>query len=307
MKRTAQPELSILLVADSTAAVMRTLGCYGESIDKSRLEIVIVARNSVELLATPIIAAGFPNVKMQSISGDSFDQAEARAVEAATASYVVFALPTGHPRPGYVDVIRAAVVSGDWSVIGPCLVDAKPGNALSWAVMWIFHAPWMHHPPRGPMESVPGHHSAYRREALLDLGDTLAASLVASEILLGELRARGHRFLFEPAAEVEVVTASRPADFIGCLFQNARQYAAKRRRPWSLVRRLIYGVGSPLIPLVRILRIHRHIRRAGSDRVAALRYPLLLGGLAVSALGEMTGYLLGPGPNWRYEHWSEEP
>jgi hypothetical protein len=38
------------------------------------------------------------------------------------------------------------------------------------------------------MSSVPGHHSAYRREALLALDDELDASLVAGEPLLAKLR-----------------------------------------------------------------------------------------------------------------------
>ncbi|HLF30779.1 MAG TPA: hypothetical protein VI566_07085 [Xanthomonadales bacterium] len=301
MNPTLQPELSILLVADSTAEVMSTLRGYGEGIDKARLEVVIVSRYSQALSAEPVQSEGFTQLQMLSVEGDSFARAEARGVRAATAPYVVFGLPNGAPGPGYVDAIRAAQMSGDWSVIGPTLVNAGPLNALSWAVTWIFNGPWLHDPPRGAMSSVPGHHSAYRREALLALGDELDASLVAGEHLLVALRNRGHRFLLEPAAVVNVTTASRPGEFITCLFQNARLYAALRMRHWSMLRRFGYVAGSPLIPLVRIPRIFKHVRRAGQQRMALSRAPILLAGLAISAAGEMAGYLLGPGAPWRFE------
>jgi hypothetical protein len=301
MNAASAPELSILLVADSTVEVMPTLRCYGEGIVKDRLEVVIVSRHLTVLPAEPVRAEGFTQVQMLSIEGDSFARAEARAVRAATAPYIVFAQATGWPGPGYVDAVRAARMSGDWSVIGPALANAGPLSALSWTVMWIFNGPWLHDPPRGPMSSVPGHHSAYHREALLALGDELDASLVAGAQLLVALRIRGKRFLLEPAAVVNVATASRPGEFITCLFQNARLYAGLRMRHWSVLRRFVYVVGSPLIPLVRIPRIFKHIRRAGQERIALSRAPILLVGLAISAAGEMVGYLLGPGAPWTFE------
>lgn len=296
-----EPELSILLVANSTEEVLQTLRSYRECADRTRLEVVIVSRRNAVLAAGPVRGQGFKHVQMLSIEGDSFASAEARAVRAAKAPYVVFALPNGRPRPGYADAIRTARKSGDWAVIGPALASADPMNALGWTVMWIFNSPWLHDPPRGPMSSVPGHHSAYRRAALLEFGDELEALLVAGEHLLAALRKRGHRFLFEPAAVVDVVTASRPVEFIMCLFQNARLYAAKRKRHWSAFRQLVYGAGSPLIPLVRMPRIFKHIRRAGQERTALPRVPVLLAGLAISAAGEMAGYFLGPGIPWRFE------
>jgi hypothetical protein len=86
------PELSILLVADSLAEVIPTLRCFGECSDKVRLEVVIVSRHNTGLSAERVRAEGFKHVQTLSIEGDSFAHARLN-VRAATAPYVVFALP----------------------------------------------------------------------------------------------------------------------------------------------------------------------------------------------------------------------
>lgn len=295
------PELSLLLVADSIASIMHTIRNFGEGIDKTRLEVVVVSRNGQVLMPDVIIAEGFTYVQSLSVSSDSYDEAELRAVHAATAPWIVFALPNAYPQPGFVDSWRAAKSSGDWCVIGPALSTTASQNPLSRASIWIFSGAWLNAPPRGAMNSAPGHHSVYRREALLGLGNDLASLLVAGEQLLVTLRSRGCRFLIEPDMQMTISMPEKPGEFIECMFRNSRIYAYKRRQGWSLLRRLAYVAGAPFIPFVRIPRLCRHIHRAGKVREAILDAPFLLAGLALSAAGEWFGYLFGQGEAWRFE------
>jgi hypothetical protein len=69
-----------------------------------------------------------------------------------------------------------------------------------------------------------------------------------------------------------------------------------RRRRWSGWLRAVYALGSPLIPLVRLTRIFRSLRSPGRPLHLFPRLlPAMLVLLGVEALGEMTGYILGPG------------
>jgi len=261
----------------------------------------VVSMNGQVLSADAISAEGFTHVQTLTVESDSYDEAELRAVRAASAPWVVFAIPYAIPQAGFVDAWRAAAGSGEWDVIGPALSVTEPQNPLSRSAIWIFSGPWVHDPPRGPMNSVPGHYSVYRRSAVLELGSELRDLLVAGEQLLVALRRRSCSFLFEPAMLMRVSMPERPGEFIQCVFRNARIYAYKRRLQWSLFRRLMYGAGMPFIPLVRLLRIHLQIRRTGRQREALLDAPLLLAGLVVSAAGECFGYWFGPGKPWRFE------
>lgn len=88
------------------------------------------------------------------------------------------------------------------------------------------------------------------------------------------------------------------ASTVDLRFSAGRLYGARRAREegWSWARRLLYVAGGPLIPLVRIRRVVREHLTDGS--YAALRARVcapLLFGLAVDALGQMAGYLAGPG------------
>jgi hypothetical protein len=221
-------------------------------------------------------------------------------VRAATAPLVVFAQAHAYPRPGFADAIRAARASGPWVVIGPSMANANPASALSRVAMWLCYGRWMNGPPRGVMTDVPAHNSAYRRDALLALGERIDEVLEAGWQLQTELGARGGQCFLEPAARIEIVNPSRTGPFIRGFFQLGRRVAAKRRRRWSVARRLAYAAGAPLIPFVRLARIVADGTRRNPAHAEWRWLPLLLLALAVSAAGEMVGYLFGPGPPSRF-------
>lgn len=286
-------QLSIILVTDSCESVGRVLRCYRTQGDPARLEIVVVGLNGIELSAPMFMGMGFPHVKTIQSVGSDRGVAEFMALQAATAPVVVFAQAESYPRPGFVDAILETQHSHQWAVIGPSIARANPGNTLSWAALWILYGPWVDVQSRGLTKSVPGHNSAYRRSALLSLGRDLEA-LDAGAQLQVELSARGYQCFLEPDACIEIVMPSRLADFVSRLFRHGRQFAGQRRTHWSAVRRLGYGVASPLIPIVRLTRIFELLIRRGHTRAALSGLPALVLGLVASAAGELVGYILGP-------------
>ncbi|HET9061985.1 MAG TPA: hypothetical protein VFO62_01745, partial [Candidatus Binatia bacterium] len=105
---------------------------------------------------------------------------------------------------------------------------------------------------------------------------------------------RGATLFLEPRACVEIVNVSRLRWFYADMYRQGRRFAAVRRLGWSLVRRLGYAAGAPLIPVVRLARIlgeRTTATRTGSGWPAELAALVL--GLVVSAAGEMVGYLAG--------------
>jgi hypothetical protein len=62
------------------------------------------------------------------------------------------------------------------------------------------------------------------------------------------------------------------------------------------MRRLLFILAAPLIPVVRLRRSYREICRIGErDRLLPRALPPLCLALTVHALGEVTGYAFGPG------------
>jgi hypothetical protein len=168
----------------------------------------------------------------------------------------------------------------------------------SWAELYSDFGPWVE--PAKAIESINlgGHHSAYKRAVLLEFGPLLDSLLETDLILNGELRARGYKLYLEPAAKSYHVNCSRFTSHLLSEYHGGRLFGAARARyeRWSIFRRLLYIGGMPLIPIVRLWRIWKEIRRSGRQReLFPLVLPPLITGLISHTVGEATGYILGRG------------
>jgi hypothetical protein len=182
-------------------------------------------------------------------------------------------------------------------VVGPVVANANPGTPISWANHLVEYGPWMEPAVPGPLEFLPGHNSAYKQALLLEYGPELPAMLEAECLLHQDLRKRGYQVYFEPRARTYHLNYSNPVSWIPAHFYGSRLFASARARygRWSLGQRLVYGGAAGLIPLVRLRRLGAKARAAlGVGRFLRL-LPAVSAVLLVSAVGEMVGYLSGPG------------
>ncbi len=176
------------------------------------------------------------------------------------------------------------------------MTNANPATLLSWTNLFMAYGPWVERGSRAPRGDLPGHNSSFKREVLVEYGDELERIMRSDNETMRDLAERGHKLLFEPAARTAHVNVSRPLSFVIDTFNAATLYAAVRRERWSPAKRLLYIAGAPLIPAVRLWRILADIRRSGHAPDLLPRVlPVLTAGLVVSALGELVGYLYGPG------------
>ena len=296
MTAAVAPELAILLVTDSVDAVRDVARAYAAGVDPARLELVIAGVGGGPLAPQDFGGLGFGDVRVVDGGDGDLRVAEHRALRAASAPFVVFAQAHARPQPGFADAIARAQASGAWTVIGPAMANANPETAWSRAAMWIGYGRWMGAAARGPRSDVPAHNSAYDRRAVLALGDEIVDLLEAGWQLQVALAARGGRFLLEPDAGTAIVNPNAFRAFVAASFRQGRMVAAQRRRAWPTMRRLAYALGAPLIPLVRLSRVLRDHADPAEWRLL----PLVVLGLACSAAGELTGYLLGHGPPSRF-------
>jgi hypothetical protein len=142
------------------------------------------------------------------------------------------------------------------------------------------------------------HHTAYKRKVLMEFGPLLEKLLETDLTLNSELRARGYKLCLEPAAKSYHMNCSRFMSYLRVEYYGGRLFGAARARyeAWSIFRRLLYIGGTPLIPIVRLWRIWREIRRSGRQRQLLPNVlPTLMAGLVGHTLGEVTGYALGSG------------
>jgi Glycosyl transferase family 2 len=264
------------------------------------LEIVIVAPVLSDLGADESDLKDFGRVRIIE-AGQLTSTAKARAEGVRNASAPVIAFVEDHafPAKGWAEALIAAH-RHPWAAVGPVIANANPHSLVSWVNLIIEYSEWLDPSPAGVVPHLPGHNGSYKRAHLLECGDRLDTMLEAESILQWELQARGYQLYLEPGAKTFHQNFSAPLSWIPLRFHGGRLFASSRVRDWSLFRRVLYFVGAPMIPVIRLVRIVRQLRRPGRKRELLPRIlPLLTAGLIIDGAGEMVGYLLGGGDAMR--------
>lgn len=299
MRMPSGPALSVILVTpDSYASIRKVIRHLRAQNVRDQLELIIVApaRNALMLVESEL--TGFASYRVVEVGRiESGGGMLGCGVRAASAPLVVYVEEHSFPAPGWAEALIRAF-DGPWAAVGSAVRNANPSNAISWATLFLEFGAWVPPAVAGERGLLPSHQTSYRRSLLLEYGAALDDLLETESTLQMALLARGHRLYFEPAAQTDHVNVSRFPDLIAIEFQNYRMFAANRaaHARWSLRRRVLYIVGGPLIPVVRLYRTLRELHRCGQLTVRGpqLLFPLAVGVIA-GAVGEIVGYTFGAG------------
>jgi hypothetical protein len=291
-----RPKISVVvLTPDCYATIRQTMRCLCAQTICDDIEVVVVAP-SKECLIDDRGELGM--IKHQVVEvGPIKSTAAARAtgVRRACAAVIAFAEDHSFPAADWAENLVASH-QGPWAAVGPAMCNANPREALSWTNLAIEYGLWLDPVPSGPVDHLPGHNSSYKRDLLLDYGDELEAMLEAESILHWDLRAKGNRLYLNAKAKTYHLNYSLLRPTLVLRFLGGRLFAAARGRKWPFWHRLLFGLGSPLIPFRRGHRIVRDLRRAGHLSLFKFQILFLLPlGLAADAFGEMWGYFFGGG------------
>lgn len=299
MPRPPRPDLSVVLVAAFGFEPMRRLlGYLAEQEDPSAIEIVLVTPSRAALALDESALAAFWGHQVVEVGPIvALHRPRVAGVRAARAPIVALSEDHCFPAPGWAAALLRAH-RGPWAAVGPAIGLANPESPFAWANYLIQYGAWTQPASGGEIDDLPGHNSSYKRELLTGFGDRLERLMVADTMLHWELRRRGHRLRLEPAAVSHHVFMTRPRPFLAENFYIGWQFAGIRGRDFPLARRLLYALGSPLLPLVRGRRIAQLVRARGWGRgLVPWALPGFALGLVASAAGELLGYLFGLGPS----------
>ncbi|MDT5262253.1 MAG: hypothetical protein QOC61_1257 [Acidobacteriota bacterium] len=291
------PAMSVVVITpDRYATIRKTIRHLRAQKACGTLEIIIVAPSAEKLELVAEEMRDFLRYKVIE-AGHMSSTARARAagVMNASAPVVAFAEDHAYTAPGWAQALIERHREG-WAAVGPVMANANPQSVMSWANLLIEYAQWLAPSEGGEREHLPGHNGSYKREVLTEYGAGLEAMLDAESILHWDLRAKGHRLYLEPKARTFHQNFSAPTPSLVLRFNGGRLFASSRAREWPAWRRALFACASPLIPVVRCLRITRELFKPGRPRRLLPRLlPALFVGLLFDGAGEMTGYAFGAG------------
>lgn len=292
----ARPELTVVLPAERSEMIERTLESLRAQTAAHRLELLIVTPSTARLGLDSVALDGLERTRIVEIGPfERLGTALAEGTRAAAAPIVAMAEGHSYPEPRWAEALLEAHL-GPWAAVGAAMTPANPDSTLGWADFLVAFGPYIEPERSRETEALPSHNTSYKREVLLGFDD-LERLLETERILHYELRARGERLWLEPGARVRHLNISLPSSWLRIRFAGGRIFAADRARGWSRLRRALYVGGAPLIPVVRLWRIRPDLLRVA--RRHSISVPRLLAALAlalvVEGFGEEIGYAAGAG------------
>lgn len=295
--------LSVVIVTPGgTDEIAATLGCLRAQTARDQLEIIVVGPcvENVTLGVVPFeqFAAARSVIvgEMTSLGG-----CLAAGIRVAQAPIVVCAEEHSYPEPAWAAALIEAH-RGPWSAVGGVLKNANPRTSASWSSLFCCFGRAVAPAPAGETVELPGHHTAYKREALARYADGLDRCLEVEWVMQEDMRLSGARLYQEPAAISRHMNHSSLRSLLGSSYYGGRTFAANRAwiRKWSPRRRLLYTAAGPLLLVHRLRMSLLHVHRA-KPKLTFKILPALALALTADTAGQAAGYALGPGqaPNRR--------
>lgn len=224
------------------------------------------------------------------------------AIRAARADVVAMLDATASAEPEWIRELLAAFDDPEIAAVGGSVSLADAGSCTSRALFLFEYGAF--NPPlaAGPTEGdLPGNNVAYRRSLLLEgCAEVLDQEGFNKPFCHQRLREMGGHLILRPRMAVRYRAPSDFGAVARSRFHYGRCFGATRRRRSTLVMRLLYILGSPLVPILLVVRHLGRCRSHPENRrlLAGATAPLI--GICLSwGFGEWLGTWFGAGASCR--------
>lgn len=286
----SKPKLSVVIGSHNASnSIAECLNSLERQQNDQEVEIVVVD-NSTDG-TSEILKKQFPHIKVVRESETSFiPQLWETGINRSNGEIV--ALTTAHcvPNMNWVEeILKAHRLS--FPGIGGAIENDEGAELVQWAIYFCRYSPYMLPLTSETVKEIPGDNASYQRLAL-DRCKQVRRNGFWEPLVHAELRKGGGQLLMTPSIVVSHRKSFSFSEFISQRFWHGRQFGSGRASQISLVKRLLYLLFSPLIPLIFLARIGRQVlskkRHVGKF---LLSLPILITFLLSWATGECSGYL----------------
>ncbi|MEO5361228.1 MAG: glycosyltransferase [Nitrospirota bacterium] len=180
--------------------------------------------------------------------------------------------------------------------IGGAVANGNPQSYVGWGQYFCEFSAWMPCKDTKMMNNIPTASMSYKREVFDKYGMFVEGTYGSDTEFHWRLNRDGHSLFFTPSIVVNHTNRENLAEFLKHMYILGKHFAELRLNKWrySLVKRAVYIVLSPLIPsrlLLRIFIINMKNRIYLFSFIKSL--PLLLLGYICWSAGELVGYIRG--------------
>lgn len=238
----------------------------------------------------------FPDVRVLAFDEQkSVPWLRAAGIQAATGRLVAVTEDHCVPHPDWYRRIVEVQKRTGWAGVGGGVENGSIDRLVDWAVFFCEYSQHMAPVPEGPSPFIPGMNVAYDMDALGPLREVFAEGLWEN-FLHDKMRAGGFVLGMDPRILVSHQKYFTVPMFLSERFHYSRSFAGMRVQGAPLKRRLVWAAATPLLPALLLVRITANVvRRRRHLLWFARSLPLIVVFSVMWAIGELVGYLTGPG------------
>ena len=193
----------------------------------------------------------------------------------------------------------ASILAGheaEYPVIGGSVEMLGEGGGLTdWAAYFCDYGQFMLPTASGVVTAIPGNNFSIKRP-ILEMGKEFVENEFWKTLWCNKLQSEGIELFSQPKISVSRGKKYKLAPFMVERFHKGRCFAGMRSKNFSGIKRLAYALGSPLLPIVFLIRtvwpVIRKRRYAGKLLISI---PVIILAGALWAAGETAGYFGGRG------------
>jgi hypothetical protein len=203
------------------------------------------------------------------------------------------------PDAQWIAATLTAHESSDMVVGGA--VDPIPERGLvDWAAYFCEYGRFMRPLKAGVVSELPGNNMAFKRMAL-ERGRRFVEPAFWKTYWCRALQREGVQLCAIPSMVTYDAKSYRLLPFLVRRYHHGRCFAGMRNREISGMMRLLYFLGTPLLPVVSLQRIARPIlQKRRYLRQFLFSLPASILAVISWSMGEWCGYLAGPGRSCKY-------
>ncbi len=212
------------------------------------------------------------------------------AIGQSSGAYIAVLDARCPPTAAWLGGARRAIAEGVPAFFGP-VTFRQDGDSQA-IVEYLLEYGQFARPIGAGMDEVPGNNLVFRRDLLhaKDLRDHQFHKV----FFVGRLQQQGQAPVYRDDVEVIYGKRYRRRHYLRRRLAHGRTYAALRSAGKSAGYRFWRAVSSPVLPLLRLMRIANSLRGKPSLQAALLRRPVYaLAAETAWSLGECAGYLTG--------------
>lgn len=255
-------------------------------------------------------AGGLDLTVLHHPGSSDFGRARAEAARRARAPYIAYLEDHTVPAPDWAEQVLRAFerAEPDVTAIAYAFRNGSPDTYLYRSAFMAEYGALACPLPEGPVPSAAANNIAYRRDALLAMGEALD-SLLEMDFFLQKAMGESFRCHAAPQAVLYHQTNAQLGMLVWVHFLYARLFASRRveHERWSLMRRFAAAPIVPFaVPLLRIRRLFRALQgRPPLPAEAWKALPIIVLLYCAGGLGEAAGLLRGGGVSARSLVWIE--